>query len=133
MAQFSKQFAIVNKLKSLVKRTGMIFISKPDLGITEEIAKKIQKSAYDLSHRKGKDSYTPPYLMIAEQLQVEDEQIFKAAVFNLSLIAINEPKNAPAILDILGKYTDDFRRNIDETNYLKAKISKITQSLNNLQ
>ena len=67
MAQFSKQFAIVNKLKSLVKRTGQIFISKPDLGITEEIAKKIQKSAYDLSHHKGKDNYTPPYLVIADQ------------------------------------------------------------------
>lgn len=132
MPQFSKQFAIVNKLKSLVKRTGMMFTSKPDLGITEEIAKKIQKSAYDLSHHKRKDSYTPPYLMIAEQLQVEDEQIFKAAVFNLSLIAINEPKNAPAILDILNKCIDDSRRNIDETNYLKAKITKITQSRNNL-
>lgn len=127
MAQFSKQFAIINKLKSLVQKTGRMFNSKPDSGITEEIARKIQKSAYDLSHRKEKDSYTPPYLMIVDQLQVSDDQIFRAAVYNLSMIALNEDKNAAAIIEILEKCIRDGEKSKEQNEYMKSKIEVIKQ------
>ncbi len=127
MAQFSKQFAIINKLKSLVQKTGRMFNSKPDSGITEEIARKIQKSAYDLSHRKEKDSYTPPYLMIADQLQVSDDQIFRAVVYNLSMIALNENKNAAAIIEILEKCIRDGGKSKEQNEYMKSKIEVIKQ------
>lgn len=130
MAQFSKQFAIINKLKSLVKKTGKMFNSKPDAGITEEIARKIQKSAYDLSHRKEKDSYTPPYLMIADQLQVSDDQIFCAAVYNLSLIALNEDKNAAAIIEILEKCIAGGGKSKEQNDYMKSKIEVIKRGRN---
>ena len=56
MNQFKQQFAIINRIKCLVKKTGSSFFRRrKDPGISEDIAKKIQKSAYDLSHLKQKD------------------------------------------------------------------------------
>ena len=56
MNQLKQQFAIINRIKCLVKKTGSSFFRRrKDPGISEDIAKKIQKSAYDLSHLKQKD------------------------------------------------------------------------------
>ena len=102
MNQLKQQFAIINRIKCLVKKTGSSFFRRrKDPGISEDIAKKIQKSAYDLSHLKQKDIITPPYLDIAEQLQVDDDQIFRAAVYNLTNIAVNEERYAAEIIKAL--------------------------------
>lgn len=131
MAQFSKQMAIIAKLKSLVRKTGKFFGGKPDIGISEEIAKKIQKSSYDLSRRREKDSYTPPYMMVAEQLQIGEDQIFRGAVYTLAAIAMNEPKNAPAIIDILEKCIKEGSHSPEQIDYVKSKTAQIRQHRNN--
>ena len=102
MAQTSRNFGIINKLKNIVRKTGHVFFrSGRDKGITEAIARKIQKSAYESLHTKRKETFTPPYKEIAEQLQVADDMIYKAAVFRLSRIAANEDRLAADILSIL--------------------------------
>ena len=126
MNQLKEKYMIIRKLKNLVTKTGSVLFRKPrDQGITEEIARKIQKSAYELSLKREKDTYTPPYKEIAEQLQVTDDQIFRAAVFNLVRIAVNEDKNAPAIITILENYAADGRLSAEQQTYLHSKIEEI--------
>ena len=98
MPQLTKQFAIIEKLKSLVKKSTRPFRRRGEnMAISEDIARKIQKNSYDQSHAKVKDAVTPPYKSIAEQLQVEDEQIFRGAIFNLANIALTTEKYAREI------------------------------------
>ncbi len=122
---YSSQFAIINKIKNLVRKTGRFFILDNNVGISEAIARKIQKSAYNVAHRPDTESLTPPYVIIAEQLQSKDAQIFRAAVFYLSAIAINEPKNTEAILEILGKSIDNARQSKEQIEYVKLKVAEI--------
>lgn len=132
MNQYSKQNAIIAKIKGLVKKTGTtLFRTRKDPGISEDIAKKIQKSAYDLCHQCEKDTFTPPYKIIAEQLQVEDDQIFRAAVFSLANIAMNENKYAEDIIRILENTTEHHHRNPDQIGYVNGKINSLKNYLRN--
>ena len=124
MPQFTTQFAIINKIKSIVKKTGGLFTPSNN-GITTAIARKIQRTSYEVTKRQEKDSFTPPYLWIAEELQSNDAQIFKASVYYLANIAINEPRYTDAILDILGKNIDSVKNDKDKIDYIKEKIDYI--------
>ena len=131
MNQLKQQFAIINRIKCLVKKTGSSFFRRrKDPGISEDIAKKIQKSAYDLSHLKQKDIITPPYLDIAEQLQVADDMIYKAAVFRLSRIAANEDRLAADILSILEEELSRTDRSREQLDYVRDKMSYIKKIRN---
>ncbi len=126
---FSKQLAVINKLKSLVKIPRSFRRQNADNLISEDIAKKIQKSSYDKSHTLQKDQYTPPYEEIAEQLQVANDQIFRAAVFNLSNIAMNRKNYMPAILAILEKTLEDKSKTKEQLDYVRSRITQIKQVL----
>lgn len=129
MSKFSKQFAIIEKLKSLVKRSTYSFRRKEDQSqISEDIAKKIQKNSYEQSHTKVKDTYTPPYKMIAEQLQVDDDQIFRGAIFNLGNIALTTDKYASEIITVLENAMDKNIRTPDQIEYIKSKINIIRKA-----
>lgn len=123
---FSKQFAVINKLKSLVK-IPRSFRRHSENQISEDIAKKIQKSSYEKSHQEQTDSFTPPYKEIAAQLQVTNEQIFRAAVFHLTDIAINRKKYAEPILELLEKSLEDKIRTKEQLDYVRSKIMQIKQ------
>lgn len=126
MSKFSKQFAIIDRIKSLVRKTTHPFRrNEREPQISEEIARKIQRSSYDLSHAKSKDTFTPPYKMISEQLQVEDEQIFRGAVFNLANIALTTGEYAGDIIKVLEKAMDKKLRTQEQLEYLKNKIDTI--------
>lgn len=132
MNQLKQQFAIINRIKCLVKKTGSSFFRRrKDPGISEDIAKKIQKSAYDLSHLKQKDIITPPYLDIVEQLQVDDDQIFRAAVYNLTNIAVNEERHAAEIIKALEETAFQCNRSGEQLDYVKSKINVIKNKLRN--
>ncbi len=125
MTQFTSQFAIINKIKSIVKKTGGLFTPK-DNGITTAIARKIQKTAYDVSRLHEKDAYTAPYLWIAEELQSKDIQIFKASVFYLAEIALSQPRYADHILEILKKNQSSVPG--EQAAYIRDKIAFIQKN-----
>lgn len=105
MAVVSKKMAIISKIKALVSKTGILWRGKTqDNEISEKIAQKIQKNSYDLSLKPVKDSYTPPYLQLAEQLEVADDQIFRAAAYNMSNIAMVRKKYREDIVRIFNDY-----------------------------
>ncbi len=122
-----KQFAILNKIKSLVKRSGYAFKHKRrrEEDISEKIALKIQKNAYALSNRVTKDSFTPPYKEIIDQLQAGEDQIFRAAVFNLTNIAINDEKTTADILEALEPYAASSSRSAEQREYVNRKLATI--------
>lgn len=123
---FSKQFAVISKLKSLVK-IPQKFRRQESNQISESVAKKIQKSSYEKAHHTPEEKYTPPYAEIAIQLQVTNDQIFRAAVFNLSNIAINRKQYTEAILTILEKTLEDKIRTKEQLDYVRNKIMQIRQ------
>lgn len=128
MSQFSKQFAIIEKLKSLVRKTPGFRSKPPENLISEDVARKIQKNSYDQCHVNIKDTYTPPYKIIEEQLQVEDDQIYRAAVFNLANTAANCKKYAADIVNILEKSLDKEFRTEEQREYVKNRVDFIKQS-----
>lgn len=126
MARTNQHFGIIKKLKNIVQKTGTVFFrSGKDRGITEEIARKIQKSAYESLHAKRKESFTPPYKQIAEQLQVSDDMIYRAAVCRLADIAANEEKLSSDILGILELQLQNEKRTQEQLDYVQAKIDFI--------
>lgn len=125
----TKQFALIERLKKIVSSTGRHILrrqkGKRENEISEKIAQKIQKTSYDLSQKVVKDSYTPPYQKLAEQLEIEEPQIFKAAVYNMANIAMYRRKYRKDILEIFSRYMDDYHLSNEKKDYLKAKIAKI--------
>lgn len=128
MTQYSSQFAIIDKIKSIVKKTGHFFVPERNSGISEAIARKIQRSAYEVSKLPEKDVFTPPYLWIAEQLQSKDNQIFRGAVYYLADIAVNEAGHTDAILEILNKYASAAELLKEQTDYVKTKIAYVKKN-----
>ncbi len=107
MVDTGRKKGILSKIRSLVSKTGrsIIWRNRPkDNDISEKIAQKIQKNSYDFSMMKRKDTFTPPYLSLAEQMQVDDDQIFRAAVYNMSNIALGRPKYAADIIRAFNEY-----------------------------
>lgn len=126
MVDFSKQFAVIAKLKSLVKFPKG-FHRGEENQISESVAKKIQKTSFDNSHRQQTDACTPPYKEIAEQLQVNNDQIFRAAVFNLTATALNRKQYTDSILSILEKTLEDKNKTKEQLDYVRSKIMEIRQ------
>lgn len=130
--QMQRQFAIIKKIKNLVSQTGRKIIYRKNKGkdtdISEKIAQKIQKASYDFSLKIRKDSFTPPYQKLAEQLQVEESQIFRAAVYNMANIAMHRRKFKKEILNIFYECLNDNNLSNEKKEYIKTKIAKINQN-----
>lgn len=130
MVETTKKKSILTKIKNLVAQTGrsILWRGRPkDNDISEKIAQKIQKSSYDYSMMQRKDTFTPPYLNLADQFQVDDDQIFYAAVYNIANIAIARPRYAEDIVNVLKGYLE--RENVSEArqSYVKQKLSEISK------
>lgn len=124
----TSNFGIIKKLKTIVRKTGSVFFrSGRDKGITEEIARKIQKTAYEAQQVKQKETYTPPYKEIAAQLQVPDDTIYKAAVYRLANIAANEDRLATDIISILDNQLKRTDNSKEQRDYVQTKIDFIRQ------
>lgn len=126
MAVVSKKMAIISKIKALVSKTGILWRGKTqDNEISEKIAQKIQKNSYDLSLKPVKDSYTPPYLKLAEQLEVADDQIFRAAAYNMSNIAMVRKKYREDIVRIFNDYLKNTLLSEEKHEFLRQRLAKI--------
>lgn len=131
MVKTETNFGIIGKLKNIVRKTGNVFFrGDRDRGITEEIARKIQKTAYETLHSGHKETFTPPYKHIAEQLQVTDDMIYRAAVYRLTHIAANEDKLAADILSILELQLQRTDRSKEQQDYIRDKIMYIKKVRN---
>ena len=124
------QKGILNRIRKLVAATGrgIVWRSRAkDNDISKKIAQKIQKNSYDYSLLKKNDSYTPPYLILADQLQVEDDQIFRAAVHAIVNIAAGRPKYSQEIRDLLEQYLQQDDVSQPRRDYVRLKLFEINK------
>ena len=125
MNQYAKHFDVVRKLKAIVRITGRAIRSHRRHEISEDIAYKIQRSAYEVSHTPKKEEYTPTYKQIAKQLQVRDAQIYKAAVYDLVEIAKQQAAYRDDIVKILMQQLKENKGPQDIKEYIEHKLSKL--------
>jgi len=131
MVKTKTHFGIISRLKSIVRKTGSVFFRDGrDRGITAEIARKIQKTAYENVHARRKETFTPPYKQIAEQLQVADDMIYRAAVCRLAGIAANEDKFAADILAVLDAQLQRVDRSAEQLDYIRNKMTYVKKVRN---
>lgn len=120
---------LVSTIKTFVAKTGKkIFYNSPRDPYNVNVAKDIQKTECDLAKGCELEKFTPPYKEVLEQLNVENEQIFRAVVYNLSRIAINRKKYRKDILHHLEEHYFSGKRSTVLQGYLAIKISKIKNS-----
>lgn len=129
MANFSKRFKIIEKIKSFVIREKNYDKAKESDDITKEIASKIQISSYNLSKSHIKDNvFTPTYKNIAEQLSVNDEAIFKSCVYHLVKTAKRQKKYRADIIKILSAKQAEYRKTDEKYTYLSHQIKECSES-----
>ena len=126
MSKFAGQFAVINHIKNFVKNSGRLWHKHNDGSFSENVAKRIQQKAYERGCREPDNSFYPPYLKIAEQLQVNNEQIFAAAVFNLTETALNIKRYRNHIVQLL----EQAKENTDLT---AAQIKAVDAALQKLR
>lgn len=125
MSNFTSQINIIKKIKSLVKKAKKTFQkSSQSSNISEKMALQIQKNAYDISRRQIKETYSPIYKEIAEQLHSTEDQIFRSAVFNLVNIAKNNHFKQE-ILELLEKQIKSPNITQEQIEYINKKLSQI--------
>lgn len=132
MNAVAKDDSFFNKIKAMVAKTSRSIIWRgrsQDNEISEKIAQKIQKNSYDYSQVFHKDTFTPPYLSLVEQLEVSDEQIFQAAVFNLSNIAKARHRFSNDIIHILDNYLQKDDIKLERRDYVSHKLYEIHKYL----
>ena len=61
-------------------------------------------------------------------MQVEDEQIFRAAVYNMANIAVTRRKYRADILNIFNDYVANEAVSESKKDYLRCKIAEINAS-----
>lgn len=128
MTEKFKKKGLISKIKTLVAQTGrnIIWRGRPkDNEISELIAQKIQKNSYDFSLLKRKDTFTPPYMALSDQMQIDDDQIFRAAVHNMVNIAIARPRYKGDIQEVLEQYFAQDSMPQSRRDYVRLKLSEI--------
>ena len=125
MNQYAKHFGVVKKLKAIVRMTGRAIRPHHRDEISENIARKIQYSAYEVSQRPKMEEYTPTYKQIAKQLQVRDAHIYKAAVYHLVEIAKQQVSYRDDIVKILKQQLKENAVPQDVKEYIENKLSRL--------
>ncbi len=121
---------VVSVSSSMLKILKGFLLGKKDGDISPSEAEKIQKASYALNNADVKKRFSPTYLSILSGLDSEEKQVFEAAVYYLTRIAIKKPKQQEAIL----KYMEDKALtkglNPEFKEYLKQHMLEISQKNN---
>lgn len=111
-----------------ISEAALLALAAEEFEISAAKAKKLQKEFLEQEKQNLSKQMTPPFLQIADQLDVEDDQIFRAAVYNLSLVALAQKKYRKEILNILEKYAENKRKTKEQRAYTQEKIDEIKKA-----
>lgn len=128
MAEAIKKTSILNRLKNIVTKTRrMLYWRKKikDEYVTAFDARDIQQDIYNHIKNIKHNTYTPPYIELAAQLLVSEQQIFEAAATHLTTIAKSRKKYADEIKSIFAEVIAGRKLSEEKINYLNNKISEI--------
>lgn len=121
----SSKFALIARIKNFISSRGHFQVHQRTQNVSEDVARKIQRGAYEQSQKTETPTFYPPYQELAEQLQVANEQIFIAAVYNLAKIAVNSEHYRNHICQLLEETLYDENRSQEEIDYIKLKLDSI--------
>ena len=125
----TKKKNTIEKIKKILKKTGktLMFTFGKESTITEDIAKKIQQNSFDNSQKTDKQLNTPIYILVAEQLQASQEQIFQSATNALFNMVAANPKLKSEILFIFEDYINIQSTPPERIEYINSTIKRLKQ------
>ena len=128
MAEMIKKASILTKLKHIVTKTKRRFSWRSQIKdeiVTALDASDIQQDVYNHSQNIRHNVYTPPYMELAAQLLVNEQQIFEAAANHLTTIAKSRRKYSNEIKAIFAEVIAGRKLSLEKEEYLNRKIKEI--------
>ena len=128
MAEVIKKSSILNRLKNIVTKTRRMLSWRgkiKDEQVSAFDARDIQQDVYNHLKNIKHNTYTPPYIELAAQLLVSEQQIFEAAATHLTTIAKSRSKSAEEIKSIFAEVIAGRKLSEEKINYLNNKINEI--------
>ena len=128
MAEVIKKTSVLNRLKNIVMKTRRMLSWRgkiKDEYVSAFDARDIQQDIYNHTKNLKHNTYTPPYIELAAQLLVDEQQIFEAAATHLTTIAKSRTKYASEIKSIFAEVIAGRKLSEEKINYLNNKINEI--------
>ena len=128
MVEVIKKSSILNRLKNIVAKTRRMLSWRgkiKDEQVSACDARDIQQDVYNHLKNIKHNTYTPPYIELAAQLLVNEQQIFEAAATHLTTIAKSRSKYADEIKSIFAEVIAGRKLSEEKINYLNNKINEI--------
>ncbi|MBE6468124.1 MAG: hypothetical protein E7004_06005 [Alphaproteobacteria bacterium] len=128
MVAVIKKISILHRLKNIVTKTRRMLSWRAkikDEHVNAFDARDIQQDIYNHTKNIKHNTYTPPYIELAAQLLVNEQQIFEAAATKLTTIAKSRKKYANEIKSIFTEVIAGRKLSEEKINYLNAKIDEI--------
>lgn len=128
MAEDIKKTSILSRLKNIVAKTRRLLswrnkVKNEHLSAID--ARDIQQDVFIHNKNIRHNTYTPPYIELAAQLLVNEQQIFEAAATQLTAIAKSRHKYSPEIKSIFAEVIVGRKLSEEKINYLNKKIEEI--------
>lgn len=128
MTEVIKKSSILNRLKNIVMKTRRMLSWRgkiKDEYVSAFDARDIQQDIYNHTKNLKHNTYTPPYIELAAQLLVSEQQIFEAAATHLTTIAKSRTKYADEIKSIFAEVIAGRKLSEEKINYLNKKMEEI--------
>ena len=128
MAEIIKKASILTRLKHIVTKTKRRFSWRSQIKddvVTALDASDIQQDVYNHSQNIRHNVYTPPYIELAAQLLVHEQQIFEAAANHLTTIAKSRRKYTNEIKSIFAEVIAERKLSNEKEEYLNRKLKEI--------
>lgn len=120
--------SILSRLKNIAAKTRRLLSWRcqiKDDQVSVGDAKNIQQDVFNHNQNIKHNTYTPPYMELAAQLLVSEQQIFEAAATQLTDIAISRKKYAPEIKAIFAEVIAGRKLAQEKLDYINKKMKKI--------
>lgn len=128
MVEVIKKSSILNRLKNIVAKTKRMLSWRGKINgenVSAIEAKDIQQDIYNHTKNQKNNIFTPPYIELAAQLLVNEQQIFEAAATHLTTIAKSRVKYADEIKSIFAEVIAGRKLSEEKIKYLNDRISEI--------
>ena len=123
-----KKTSVLSRLKNIVAKTKRRLSWRgrvKDENVSALDAADIQRQSSKYNQNVRYTTYTPPYLELAAQLLVYEDQIFRAAASHLTLIAKSRRKYAPEIKAVFAEVIAGRKLSPEKIAYLSKKLEEI--------
>ncbi len=123
-----KKASVLTRLKNIVAKTRRLLSWRGKIKyeqVSAVDARDIQRDVFIHNKNIRHNVYTPPYIELAAQLLVNEQQIFEAAATHLTTIAKARRKYAPEIKAIFAEVIAGRKLSDEKLSYINKKLEEI--------